>query len=120
MEVLSVADGANQGKNGWTQQKQTVQAEPAPSKNTLRPSLLLGGLGFRVLAAEALHAACRIQHLLFSGEEGMAIRANFYVDVALMRRARLESVTARAQYAYLVVSGMDGCLHGCLYLVSSH
>jgi hypothetical protein len=36
------------------------------------------------------------------------------VDVAAMGRSRGKTMTARAQYADVVVSGMYGCFHGFL------
>ena len=41
--------------------------------------------GFGVLAAEAFDASGGIDQLLFAGEERVAIRADFQVDIALMR-----------------------------------
>src|SRR6266576_6125620 len=48
--------------------------------------LLLRRLNLGVLATEALNAAGGVHQLLLAGEERMAIRANFYPDVALMGR----------------------------------
>jgi hypothetical protein len=41
----------------------------------------------------------------------MAIGADFYVDVTLMRGTGVKSVAARAVYAYFIVIRVDGCLH---------
>ena len=72
---------------------------------------LLGGrLRFRVLAAEALDAACRIHQLLLAGEERMAIRADFYVNIALMGRTGREVVTARANNPNFVIVWMNTLL----------
>src|SRR5450432_1333618 len=65
-----------------------------------------------VLAAEALHAAGGVHQLLLAGEEGVAVRANFNADVALVRRTGHKCVAARAMHAYFVISGMNGCFHG--------
>src|SRR5487761_120395 len=59
-------------------------------------SIGFGGVGLRVFAAEALHAAGGVDHLLLAREERVAVGADFHVNVALMGRAGLESVTAGA------------------------
>src|SRR5581483_2642336 len=75
--------------------------------------LLLGGLAcLGVLAAETLHATCGIHQLLLTGEEWMAGRADFNVDVAPVRRARGEVVTTGALHPDLVICWMNGCFHG--------
>jgi hypothetical protein len=74
--------------------------------------LLLPSLG--VLSAEALHPASGVHKLLLASKEGMAIGANFYVDVALVGRTSGKAVTARAHDADFVVSGMNGCFHELL------
>src|SRR5271157_4661376 len=76
-----------------------------------RRRLCLAGVGFRVLAAEALDAARSVHQLLFAGEEGVAGGADFHVDGALVGRTGHKGVTARAMHAHFVVSRMDGCLH---------
>jgi hypothetical protein len=73
--------------------------------------LLFRRLSLGVLAAEALYTSSRVQHLLLAGEERMAVRANFDVDVAPMGGTGSKAVAARAQYAYVIVRGMDSCLH---------
>src|SRR5581483_8623957 len=70
-----------------------------------------GGTGLGVLAAEALHAPGGIHELLLAGKEGMAVRADFYVDVALMGGTGGKGVAARAMHANLVIIGMNGCFH---------
>ena len=80
-------------------------------RTLLSGNLLLFRPGFAVLAAEALDAAGGIDQLLLAGEERVATRADFYVDVALMRGTRGECAAARAMHAYFVVCRMDGCLH---------
>jgi hypothetical protein len=75
--------------------------------------LLVVALG--VLAAETLDTAGGVQHLLFTGEEGMAGGADFHVDIALMGRAGGERVTARAKNAYFVVSWVNCSLHSSLW-----
>jgi hypothetical protein len=72
---------------------------------------LLGSrLRFRVLAAEALNAACRIDQLLLAGEERVAGGADFYVDVALVGRASREIVAARAYNPDFVIVWMNTLL----------
>jgi hypothetical protein len=89
------------------------------SKIPLR-NLLLFRFFLRVLAAESLHAASRVQQLLFAGKEGMAIGADFYVNIALMGGAGGETMSTRALHPYFVVCGMNGCLHGSPNLTSNH
>ena len=72
---------------------------------------LLGSrLRFRVLAAEALDAACRIDQLLLAGEERMASGADFYVDIALMGRTGRKVVAARANNPDFVIVWMNPLL----------
>ena len=83
------------------------------------------GLGLRrfflgVLAAETFHPTGGIHELLLASKERMAIGADFYVDVALVGRTSAETVAARAHDANLVVSGMNGCLHGLLTSFPNH
>jgi hypothetical protein len=77
-----------------------------------RARLLTGGhsLGLGVLATEALNAARGVDQLLFAGEERVAVGANFGVDIAFVRGARGEVVTARADHANLVIVRMDPLL----------
>jgi len=49
-----------------------------------------------VLAAEALDAAGRIHQALFAGEERVADRADFHVNIALVGRTGLEVASAGA------------------------
>src|SRR5580692_7455791 len=75
-----------------------------------------GKLGLRrfflgVLAAEALHATGGVHQLLLARKEGVAIGADFYVDVSLMGRTGAKAMAARAHDADFVVSGMYGCFH---------
>jgi len=86
------------------------------------PQLLLRRFGFcrlglRVLPAEALDAASGIHKLLLAGEERMAGRADFYVDIALMGRTGRKAAAAGAHNAHFVVIGMNCCLHGVSKLV---
>ena len=73
--------------------------------------LLLRRLHLGVLPPEPFHSAGGIQQLLLARKEGMAIRADFNVDVSPMGRARRKAVAARAHDADFVISGMDRCFH---------
>src|SRR5438034_6174835 len=86
-----------------------IRADPRRSE----ANLFLGSFRLGVLPAESLHAAGGIHKLLFAGKEWMAIRADFYVDVALVSRASGKAVAACAHNAHFVISGMDGCFHVC-------
>ena len=67
--------------------------------------LCLDGLG--VFAAEPLHATGRVHKALFARKEWVADRADFYVNVALVGRARLKVATAGADNPHRVIVGMD-------------
>jgi len=62
---------------------------------------------FGVLAAEPLHASCRVNQALLAGEERVAVRADFHVDVALVGRPGLKIVSAGAHNAYRCVIWVD-------------
>src|SRR5579863_4272230 len=62
--------------------------------NPRRKKLLLRRLGFGVLSPEALHASGSIHQLLLAGKEGMAIRADFHADIALVGRPCHERTAA--------------------------
>ena len=81
--------------------------------------LLLSRLGLGVLPAESLHAAGSIDQLLLAGKEWMAARADFYADVALMRRPGGKRVAARAMHTDFVIRGMNSCFHVGLDLDSN-
>src|SRR5438128_9106345 len=86
-----------------------IRADPRRSE----ANLLFGGFRLGVFSAESLHAAGGIHKLLFAGKEWMAIRADFYVDVALVRRASGKAVAAGAHDADFVISGMNSWFHVC-------
>jgi hypothetical protein len=65
-----------------------------------------GGVGY--LAAEALDAAGGVDQLLLAGEEGVAGRADFDDDVALVRGAGLKVVAAGAFDVDVLVLGVNG------------
>ena len=79
--------------------------------NTNRRLRLLGSrLRFRVLAAEALDAACRINQFLLASKERMAGGADFYVNVALVGGAGGKIVAARAHNPNFVIAWMNTLL----------
>src|SRR6266436_8989747 len=68
---------------------------------------------FRILFSEALDAAGGVNQLLLAGEEGMAIRADFDIQlVALDGRTSREIVAAGAMHRYGVIVGMNTGFHG--------
>src|SRR5215831_6025050 len=73
--------------------------------------LLLNRLGLGVLPAESLHAAGRVDQLLLAGKEWVAVRADFYVNVALVSGAGGKAVAARAHDAHFIIRGMDAGFH---------
>src|SRR2546423_8564251 len=69
---------------------------------------------FRLLAValvEAVNATGGVHKLLLAREERVALRADFDVYVALLRRARLERVAAGAVDCDVVVGWMNSLLH---------
>src|SRR5262249_48762014 len=78
----------------------------------LRRFVLLGRLVLPgVLAAEALHAAGRIQQLLLAGEERVAVGADFEGMIA-HGGAGLDHVPAPGNAAAPLVVGVNSGLHG--------
>jgi len=73
--------------------------------------LLFVCASFAVFAAEALHSAGGIHQFLLAGKERMAIRADFYVNIAFVGGSGAECVSACAMDAHFLVCGMDRCLH---------
>ena len=70
------------------------------------------GSGFLAIAlVETIHASGGIDQLLFAGEEGVAGRANFDVQVALLGRAGLERLTASAGNSYIDVFWVNSWFH---------
>jgi hypothetical protein len=74
---------------------------------------LLGllGSGFLIFTLETIHAAGRIYQLLFSGEEGMAARADFNSDIAFVSGPGFERVAARANHVHLIVGRVNSSFH---------
>ena len=71
------------------------------------------GGGFGVFLLEALDAAGGVHQLLFAGEEGMAIRANFHAQhIAFDCGTCLESVAAGAVHGHRMIVGMNTGFHG--------
>ncbi len=72
---------------------------------TSRPLRLRFGLG--VFAAEPLDATCCIHQSLLAGEERVACRADFHVNVALVGRTGLKIVSAGAHHPHRGIIGMN-------------
>jgi hypothetical protein len=110
---------------GAADSKRTLKRKPPPKQGPLNPYksawsaelFLLACL--RVFAAETLNAAGRVHQLLLAGEKRVAAGADFYVDVAFMRRTSHKRVAACALHAYLVVVRMDSCLHIGIFLCAN-
>lgn len=77
--------------------------------------MLCRGRGFggflAVTLVEAIDASCGIHELLFSGEEGVASRTDFDVQIAFLRRAGLECFAACAANSYFDVFGVNSWFH---------
>ena len=70
------------------------------------------GSGFLAVAlVEAIDAPGSIDELLFAGEEGVASRANFDVQVALLGRAGRECFAASAANGYIDVFWVNSWFH---------
>jgi len=70
------------------------------------------GSGFLAIAlVEAIDASCGIDQLLFAGKERVASGADFDVQVALFRRARLERLAASAGNCDIDVFWMNSWFH---------
>jgi hypothetical protein len=65
----------------------------------------------RVLLFEPVNASGGVNQLLTAREEGMAGRADFHADIALVSRPRFERVAAGANHIKFVVSGVNTSLH---------
>ena len=75
--------------------------------NRLPATWLPSAVGLGVLAAEALDASRCIHQALLAGEERVAVRADFHVDVALVGRTGLKVVSAGAHHPHRGVIGMN-------------
>src|SRR5687767_13968273 len=60
---------------------------------------------------EAVDPSGGIDQLLFPGKERVASRANFYVQVALLSRTCLKSLTARTRDGHFLICWMNLWLH---------
>jgi hypothetical protein len=69
--------------------------------------LSLRRIRLRILPAESLYASGSIDQALFAGKEGVANRANFHVNVALVSRPGLKVASACAKNAHGGVMRMD-------------
>ena len=70
-----------------------------------------GGWFLAVALVEAIDTSCGIDQLLFAGKERVASGADFDVQVALFRRARLERLAARAGNCDIDVFWMNSWFH---------
>ena len=70
-----------------------------------------GGRFLSVTFVEAIHAPCRVHKLLFSCEERVAGRADFYVQIAFLSRASLKRLAAGAGDRYFIVFGVNSSFH---------
>ena len=73
---------------------------------------LFGGL--LVPLTEPLDPACRIDQLLFAGEERMALSADFHVNIRPGGPGD-ERVSAGARNSCALIVGMNSCLHETLH-----
>ena len=71
----------------------------------------LGGWFLAVTLVETIHASGGIDQLLLTGEERVASRANFDVQVALLGRAGLECLAASAGNSYIDVFWVNSWFH---------
>jgi hypothetical protein len=103
-------------------QKPPLRRGLNPCKSALMrgEELLLGRFRLGVLAAEALDTASGVHQLLLAREERMAIRANFYADVALMSRTGCKGVAAGAMHTNFVIRRMNSSFHVEPNLDSNH
>lgn len=89
----------------------------------MRGPRLLGArsaFGCRFLAialVESINASCRVDELLLTGEERVASRADFDVQVVFSGRAGFEALTASATNGYFVIFRVDSWFH---YFLSLH
>ena len=75
--------------------------------------LPIRGFGSAALVAllESIDTTRRINKLLLAGEEGVAIRTDFDVEIVLHRRSRIKLVTAGAHNGNRLVFGMNLRFH---------
>ena len=77
----------------------------------LSGSRSIGGWFLAIALVEAIDASRGIDQLLFAGEERVASRANFDVQVALLRGAGLERFAASAGNSYIDVFWVNSWFH---------
>ena len=70
-----------------------------------------GGWFLAIALVEAIDTSGSIDELLFAGEEGVASRANFDVQVALLGRAGRECFAASAANGYINVFWVNSWFH---------
>src|SRR5580765_8066377 len=69
------------------------------------------GLFLGIAAVESVDAAGRINQLLLAGEERMAGRADFHVQVFLLGRPCFKTLAAGATYGYFFVFRVNSGFH---------
>ena len=81
--------------------------QPATERLLLGRCCCHSPVGLGELATEALDAACCIHQALLAGEERVANRADFHVNVALVGRTGLKVASASALDLHCGVIGMN-------------
>src|SRR3954451_5127772 len=98
-------------RTAWPPTGASRWATSSPSRTAVSLMLRVLALrGFGGAALEPVHPATGVDQLLATGVEGVAVRADLYVDLRL-RRPRRELVAAGAAHVRLDVFGMDLGLH---------
>ena len=72
--------------------------------------LLIALLAQTVLLVEAADTPAGIEHLLLTGEEGVALGTNFHTDILLGGAGRIDSTASAADGGLLIIR-MDSFLH---------
>ena len=71
----------------------------------------MSGLFHAVFLVEAINTAGGVEHLLLTGIKGVALRANFDVQVLAERRAGFESLTAAAGHGNFSICWVNVRFH---------
>lgn len=84
--------------------------------------VLLGGRGFRrrlltVTPVKSIDATRGVDQLLLAGEERMACRTNFHVQLALTCRTCFKGLATGAGHCYLAVFRMNSRFHFILTFI---
>lgn len=95
------------------QERPSCQQGTAGRKGTKKPPwqrFLQIGSVHTITLLETIHASTRIYQLLTAGKEGVALGADFNLELALYRAA-LEGFAASAAHDAFAIIGMDIALH---------